>query len=89
MAGSYKHIVNSDGSFRGTHLLDHMGDAFEALQECYDMIQWLSERLVKASGGVHSRSEVIASASVLGHLVKVRRDLRRRELEQAIEEYWT
>lgn len=42
MAGSYKHIVNADGSFRGTELLDNLGDAYEALEECFEMIQWLS-----------------------------------------------
>ena len=43
MAGSYGHITADDGRFLGVHsLLDHMGDAFEALEECYGMIQWLA-----------------------------------------------
>lgn len=42
MAGSYHHIVNDDGSFRGTELIDNLGDAYEALEEYYDMIQWLT-----------------------------------------------
>lgn len=42
MAGSYHHIINNDGSFRGTELIDNLGDAYEALEECYDMIQWLT-----------------------------------------------
>lgn len=41
MAGSYSHITNEDGSFRGIDLIDNMGDAYEALEECYGMIQWL------------------------------------------------
>lgn len=42
MAGSYQHIVRSDGSFQGTELIDNLGDAYEALEECYDMIQQLT-----------------------------------------------
>ena len=42
MAGSYRHITNSDGSFRGVELLDHLGDALEALEECYEMINYLT-----------------------------------------------
>lgn len=42
MAGSYKHIVNDRNEFRGVELLDHLGDAYEALEECYDMIQYLT-----------------------------------------------
>ena len=42
MAGSYKHIINRDGEFTGTELIDNLGDAYEALEECYDMIQYLS-----------------------------------------------
>lgn len=42
MAGSYRHITKPDGSFRGTELIDHLGDAYEALEECYLMIQHLT-----------------------------------------------
>jgi hypothetical protein len=42
MAGSYKHIVDENGAFRGVELLDHLGDAYEALQECYGMIMFLA-----------------------------------------------
>lgn len=44
MAGSYRHIINKDGSFCGTDLLDHMGDAYEALEDCYNIIQKLKKR---------------------------------------------
>ena len=43
MTGGYRHIVNEDGSFRGVDLLDHLGDAYEALEECYEMIQYLND----------------------------------------------
>lgn len=45
MAGSYNHIVNKKGKFQGTKHLDHMGDAYEALEECYGMIWWLAQRI--------------------------------------------
>ena len=42
MAGSYSHITSKSGKFIGTSLLDNMGDAYEALQECFGMIQVLA-----------------------------------------------
>jgi hypothetical protein len=42
MAGSYRHITTSTNEFRGTELIGNLGDAYEALEECYDMIQWLT-----------------------------------------------
>lgn len=42
MAGSYEHVVNPDGSYRGVDLLDHLGDADEALEDCVAMINWLT-----------------------------------------------
>ena len=43
MAGSYKHIVDESGEFIGTDLLGNLGDAYEALEECYYMIQYLAK----------------------------------------------
>ena len=37
MAGSYAHIVADDGTFT-MELIDNMGDAHEALEECFAMI---------------------------------------------------
>ena len=42
MAGSYKHIVNDDGTFAGVSNLDNLSDAYDALEECFHMIDWLS-----------------------------------------------
>ena len=42
MGGSYRHITNADNTFRGTELIDNLGDAYGALEECYDMIQHLA-----------------------------------------------
>lgn len=42
MAGSLNHIVNPDGSFT-MNLIENMGDAHEALEECHQIIAWLLE----------------------------------------------
>lgn len=42
MAGSYRHIVNANNEFIGLRLLENGRDVYDALEECYDMIQWLS-----------------------------------------------
>ncbi len=42
MAGSYAHIVDKDNNFIGIELIDNLGDAWEALEECYNMIQYLT-----------------------------------------------
>ena len=39
MAGSYRHIVDEDNNFCGIDRIDNLGDAHEALEECYHMIQ--------------------------------------------------
>lgn len=33
MAGSFAHVVNADGSYRGAYALDTMGDMVEAIDE--------------------------------------------------------
>lgn len=69
MAGSYHHCikVHKDGtySFRGVELLDHLGDAHEALQEMFDVIEVLSggdkQRILdalKKCGAVHANESV-------------------------------
>jgi hypothetical protein len=42
MAGSYYHITDDEGKFIGTELIDNLGDAYEALEECYGMIMYLT-----------------------------------------------
>lgn len=41
MAGSLNHIVNSDGTF-SMNCIDNLGDAGEALEECFDIILFLA-----------------------------------------------
>lgn len=43
MAGSYAHIVNEQGQFVGTRFIENLGDAYEALEECYGMIWQLAD----------------------------------------------
>lgn len=47
MAGSYRHIVNSDNKFIGCDLIENLGDACSALQDCY--------AIIKELGGTHAR----------------------------------
>ena len=42
MAGSYKHIVDNENKFIGIDLIDNLGDAYEALEECHALIRILS-----------------------------------------------
>jgi hypothetical protein len=42
MAGSYNHVVGDHGEFVGVDLLDHLGDAWGALEELYGMIWFLA-----------------------------------------------
>ncbi len=38
MAGSFEHIVNEKGNFY-MDLIENMGDAHEALEECFEIIK--------------------------------------------------
>lgn len=42
MAGSYLHLVNDDGQFH-MDLIENLGDAHEALEECFGMIRVLAD----------------------------------------------
>lgn len=69
MAGSYQHIVNENGTFCGVSHLDHMGDAYEALEECYWMIQRLAggskERIEAARSGADEKADVAEEAPIV------------------------
>ena len=46
MAGSFRHLIDADsGTYLGTELLDHMGDASEALEECFEAIAFVLSEL--------------------------------------------
>lgn len=42
MAGSYRHITDENNNFIGCELCENLGDAHEAIEEMYHMIQHLS-----------------------------------------------
>lgn len=42
MAGSFGHITDDAGQFIGIALIENLGDAYEALEECFGMIHVLS-----------------------------------------------
>lgn len=43
MAGSYRHITNDNNEFTGIDLIENLGDAHGALEECYEIIQILAK----------------------------------------------
>ena len=45
MAGSYRHVTNADGSWRGFDLIDNGGDAAEAIDEMWQMIAYMGAKL--------------------------------------------
>lgn len=55
MAGSYSHIVDEQGRFIGTRLIENLGDAYEALEECYGMIWLLAGGEVSLVEDAHAR----------------------------------
>ena len=43
MAGSYRHVADwKTGEFSGLALIENKRDAYEAVEECVDMIQFLT-----------------------------------------------
>lgn len=60
MAGSWDHITTKNGKFRGTALIDNLGDAHEALEECFGMVWYLAEaRASMLSAGMAPNREQI------------------------------
>jgi hypothetical protein len=42
MAGSYRHVTDQNGRFKGLDSIDNLGDAYEAIEEMHDMIMHLA-----------------------------------------------
>lgn len=61
MAGSYNHCVDDEGRFIGVRLLDHLGDAYEALEEMYGMI-WYLASAYGAPTSVEGQREIVEEA---------------------------
>ena len=59
MGGGYIHLTDSDNNFIGTDTIENLGDASEALEECYEIIKELSggskEAIYEAAKRAHSR----------------------------------
>jgi len=58
MAGSYRHITNSANEFMGIDLIDNLGDAYEALEECYQIIKELGgtkKKIYKAECHIYKK----------------------------------
>ena len=61
MAGSWEHITDSSGHLDlDAGLIENLGDAGEALEHCYDMVQRLADRLAMALAA--DRASLIAEA---------------------------
>ena len=62
MTGSYGHCINHIGAFIGVKHLDNLGDAYEALEEMYWMLQYFSggnkERLFEAYKEGYCRTHI-------------------------------
>jgi len=63
MAGSWGHITTDDGNFRSDTFWDgieNLGDAWEASQMCFGMVQFLASKLALA--GEFTREEWVEMA---------------------------
>lgn len=49
MAGSWKHMTTNGGKLRNnesfTNMIENLGDAYEAAEECFGMVQVLADQL--------------------------------------------
>ena len=55
MAGSLRHVTNNDGTFSGSDLIENLGDAHEALEECVAVIRDLAGGDLEAIAAAHWR----------------------------------
>jgi hypothetical protein len=60
VGGSWDHITDDQGRFTGTALIDNLGDAYEALQQCYGMIQYLAQEIAEDWAAEQPDAEQIA-----------------------------
>ncbi len=96
MAGSYKHLVAEDGTFT-FDLIENMGDAYEACEECFDKITAIREQLREAREGLIQTHEedqeytVTFTQELREELAEVREQLREQgeikaELQRLLKE---
>jgi hypothetical protein len=64
MAGSWQHMTTKSGKFRDNEsfcgMIENLGDAYEAAQECYGMVQYMAEAIARETNA--SRADVIRDA---------------------------
>lgn len=67
MAGSWQHMTTKSGKLRNNEtfcdMIENLGDAYEAAEECYGMIQYLAQIYsMDIPGGPWSPEELIKLA---------------------------
>lgn len=87
MAGSWNHINTEGNEFYGVCLLDHLGDAYEALEECWFIIRYtLTEAQVQEIlDGLYypgMRGEPIGSEKALALIASLKDRLEKNEAER-------
>ena len=87
MAGSYNHLVGTDGKFT-VEYLDNMGDTTEALLDCFDIIAGLKRELCEAKDDALHQAGLVADyrrdwLDALAEIDKKDAEIRRlREMEE-------
>lgn len=65
MAGSWNHMTTRSGKLRNNEtfaqMIENLGDAYEAAEECYGMIWWLASALARDSAGNDGPRESVLS----------------------------
>lgn len=65
MAGSWQHMTTKSGKLRNNEtfcgMVENLGDAYEAAEECYGMIWWLASALARDSAGNDGSRKAILS----------------------------
>jgi hypothetical protein len=66
MAGSWQHMTTKNGRLlsneRFVQMIENLGDAYEAAEECYGMVQWLAARVMRSTDPAEHRRLVIKEA---------------------------
>jgi hypothetical protein len=64
MAGSWRHMTTGSGRLRNNEsfcdMIENLGDAYEAAEECFGMVQYLAEQIAVETNA--DRGQVIAGA---------------------------
>lgn len=66
MAGSLNHIVADDGTFT-TDTVENLGDCYEALQECHQIIAYLLPYAGRGMGGGDATGALAQALHDLGY----------------------